>query len=120
MCRLRGRDPHAFEREFKFTKVSDIDHGATMPVAHDRGIMLDTQNQGPQCTACGSPMKLMAIEPSSTGQDLRTFSCPQCKRVQRHLIDSAVTEAWLDSQHQRQKSITHEVEGGRMIAKPAK
>jgi hypothetical protein len=118
--RLRGRDPQAFEQEVKFTKVSDIDHGATMPVAHDQVIMLDTQNQGPQCTACGSPMKLMAIEPSSTGQDLRTFSCPQCKRVQRHLIDSAVTEAWLDSQHQRQKSITHEVEGGRMIAKPAK
>jgi hypothetical protein len=25
--------------------------------------MLDRQNQGPQCTACGSPMKLTAIEP---------------------------------------------------------
>ena len=24
--------------------------------------MLDTQNQGPQCTACGSPMRLTAIE----------------------------------------------------------
>jgi len=57
--------------------------------------MLDRQNQGPQCTACGSPMKLSAIEPSCTGQDLRTFTCPECKRVQRHLIDSAVTEAWL-------------------------
>jgi hypothetical protein len=31
--------------------------------------MLDTQNQGPQCTACGSPMKLTAIEPSHPGQD---------------------------------------------------
>ena len=42
-------------------------------------------------------MKLMAIEPSNTlGQDLRTFSCPQCRRVQRHTIDSAVTEAWLE------------------------
>jgi hypothetical protein len=29
--------------------------------------MLDAQNQGPQCTACGSPMKLSANEPSSTG-----------------------------------------------------
>ena len=57
--------------------------------------MLDRQNQGPQCTACGSPMKLAAIEPSCTGQDLRTFTCPECKRVQRHLIDSAVTEAWM-------------------------
>jgi predicted RNA-binding Zn-ribbon protein involved in translation (DUF1610 family) len=57
--------------------------------------MLDKQNQGPQCTACGSPMKLSAIEPSSTGQDLRTFTCPNCGRVQRHIIDSAVTEAWL-------------------------
>jgi hypothetical protein len=57
--------------------------------------MLDTQNQGPQYTACGSPMKLTAIEPSALGQDLRTFTCPQCQRLQRHLIDSAVTEAWL-------------------------
>ena len=66
--------------------------------------MLDAQNQGPQCTACGSPMRLTAIEPSMPGQDLRsqnlrsqdlrTFSCPRCKRVQRHIIDSAVTEAW--------------------------
>jgi len=39
--------------------------------------MLDTQNQGPQCTACGSPLKLSAIEPSSAGHDLRTFTCPE-------------------------------------------
>jgi hypothetical protein len=58
--------------------------------------MLDKQNQGPQCTACGSPMKLTAIEPSGTGHDLRTFACSQCKRVQRHVIESAVTEAWLE------------------------
>jgi hypothetical protein len=67
--------------------------------------MLDTQNQGPQCTACGSPMKLTAIEPSHMGQDLmgqdlmsqdlRTFTCPHCRRVQRHIIESTVTEAWL-------------------------
>ena len=57
--------------------------------------MLDTQNQGPQCAACGSPMKLTAIEPSATGQDLRTFTCPKCKRVQRHIIESTVTEAWV-------------------------
>jgi hypothetical protein len=62
--------------------------------------MLDTQNQGPQCTACGSPMKLTAIEPSAPGQDLRsqdlrTFTCPHCSRVQRHIIESTVTEAWL-------------------------
>jgi tRNA(Ile2) C34 agmatinyltransferase TiaS len=58
--------------------------------------MLDRQNQGPQCTACGSPMKLSAIEPSSTGRDLRTFTCPECKRVQRHVMESAVTEAWVE------------------------
>jgi hypothetical protein len=58
--------------------------------------MLDRQNQGPQCTECGSPMKLTAIEPSMWGQDLRTFACLHCKRVQRHIIDSAVTEAWLE------------------------
>jgi len=57
--------------------------------------MLDTQNQGPECTACGSPMKLMAIEPSASGQDLRTFGCPRCQRIQRHIIASAVTEAWI-------------------------
>ena len=57
--------------------------------------MLDAQNLGPQCTVCGSPMKLTAIEPSAPGQDLRTFTCPQCKRVQRHVIESTVTEAWL-------------------------
>src|ERR1700731_3733118 len=53
--------------------------------------MLDTQNQGPQCMACGSPMKLTAIEPSnSSGQDLRTFACPHCRRVQQHIIESTV------------------------------
>ena len=57
--------------------------------------MLDTQNQGPQCTACGSPMRLTAIEPGAVGQDLRTFTCPECKRVQLHVIESAVTAAWL-------------------------
>jgi hypothetical protein len=57
--------------------------------------MLDTQNQGPQCTACGSPMRLTAIEPSALGQDLRTFTCQECKRVQRHVIESTVTEAWI-------------------------
>jgi predicted RNA-binding Zn-ribbon protein involved in translation (DUF1610 family) len=56
--------------------------------------MLDAQNQGPQCTACGS--KLAAIEPSMWGKDLRTFACPQCQRVQRHIIESAVTEIWLE------------------------
>jgi hypothetical protein len=57
--------------------------------------MLDKQNQGPECTACGSPMRLTAIEPSMWDHDLRTFSCPQCKRVQRHIIESTVTEAWV-------------------------
>jgi hypothetical protein len=56
--------------------------------------MLDKQNHGPQCTVCGSPMKLMAIEPSYAGHDLRTFACSQCQRVERHVIESAVTEAW--------------------------
>ena len=57
--------------------------------------MLDTQNQGPPCAACGSPMRLAAIEPSTLGQDLRTFACPQCQRVERHIIESTVTEAWV-------------------------
>jgi hypothetical protein len=36
--------------------------------------MLDTQNQGPQCMACGSPMKLSAIEPSALGHDLQRLA----------------------------------------------
>ena len=61
--------------------------------------MLDKQNQGPQCTACGSPMRLMVIEPSMWGQiwgqDLRTFACAQCEISQQHIIESTVTEAWV-------------------------
>jgi hypothetical protein len=57
--------------------------------------MLDKQNQGPECTICGSPMRLTVIEPSMWDQDLRTFACPLCKKIQRHVIESAVTEAWL-------------------------
>jgi hypothetical protein len=83
--------------------------------------MLDSQNQGPQCTACGSLMKLSAIEPSSAGQDLRTFTCPKCKRVQVHVIESAVTEAWPAPQRankdRREKAVTHEVRDGCMIPK---
>jgi hypothetical protein len=86
--------------------------------------MLDKQNQGPQCMACGSPMKLSAIEPSASGQDLRTFSCPQCRRVERHIIESAVTEAWLTPQRAikicRENAVTHEIHDGRMISKSAR
>jgi hypothetical protein len=60
--------------------------------------MLDRQNQGPQCTACDSPMKLTAIEPAGVGQDRRFFTCPHCRMVQGHIIDSAVTEAWVGPQ----------------------
>jgi hypothetical protein len=81
--------------------------------------MLDTQNQGPQCTACGSPMKLTAIEPTDTGQDLRTFTCSHCRRVRRSLIDSAVTEAWLEPQRAN-RAVTYEIHDGCMIRKPAK
>jgi hypothetical protein len=69
-------------------------------------------------------MKLSAIEPSSTGQDLRTFTCLACRRVQRHLIESAVTEAWLEPVHaikvKRANAITHDIRDGCMISKPAK
>jgi hypothetical protein len=61
--------------------------------------MLDKQNQGPPCTSCGSPVRLTVIEPSMWsqiwGQDLRTFACSQCKRIQQHVIESTVTDAWL-------------------------
>jgi uncharacterized protein YlaI len=57
--------------------------------------MLDDKHQGPQCTACGSAMKLAVIEPRMRGKDLRTYYCSQCKRVQRQIVESSVTEAWL-------------------------
>jgi len=83
--------------------------------------MLEKQNQGPQCTACGSLMKLSAIEPNSTGQDLRTFTCPICKRVERHIIESLVTEAWLEPQRtikgRRVNAVTHEIHSGQMAPK---
>jgi len=61
--------------------------------------MLDKQNEGPQRTACGSSMKLTAIESSnSSGHDLRTFACPRCRRVQQNMIASSVTEVWLEPQ----------------------
>jgi hypothetical protein len=85
--------------------------------------MLDTQNQGPQCTACGSPMKLTAIEPSnSSGHDLRTFACPHCRRVQQHTIESTVTEVWLEPQLKGRSAdaVTHEVHAGCMIPKKAR
>jgi hypothetical protein len=86
--------------------------------------VLDAQNQGPQCTACGSPMRLAAIEPSYTGRDLRTFTCPHCSRVQRHIIESTVTKAWLEPKRavelRQRKAVTHEVSKGRLIPKSAK
>jgi hypothetical protein len=78
--------------------------------------MLDRQSQGPQCTACGSPMKLTAIEPGALGQDRRFFTCPHCGRVQRHIFDSAVTEAWVP----QRGTVTYEIHNGRMIPKPVR
>lgn len=75
--------------------IANAEPSAGLNLEGSKQRMLDKQNQGPQCSACGSPMKLTAIEPSVLGQDLRTFTCPQCQRLQRHMIDSAVTEAWL-------------------------
>jgi hypothetical protein len=84
--------------------------------------MLDAQNQGPQCTACGSPMKLSVIEPSDTGRDLRTFTCSHCSRVQRHIIETTVTEPWLEPKRAVEaplrKAVTYEVIKGRLIPKP--
>jgi hypothetical protein len=37
---------------------------------------------------------LTAIEPGALGHDLRTYTCPHCRRVQRHIIESTATEAW--------------------------
>jgi hypothetical protein len=86
--------------------------------------MLDTQNQGPRCTACGSPMKFSAIEPGYTDHDLRTFVCPKCKKVQRHANESALTETLLDPERAinvgRGNAVTYEIRDGCMIPKPAK
>jgi hypothetical protein len=83
--------------------------------------MLDRQNQGPPCAACGSPMRLSAIEPSSTGHDLRTFTCQSCERVEVHVIARELTEAWPRPERaiqvRRESAVSHEVHGGRMIPK---
>ena len=83
--------------------------------------MLEKQSQGPQCTACGSPMKISSIEPGSMSQDLRTFTCPICRRVQSHMIESIVTEAWLEPQRalkdRHEGAVTHQIHDGRMISK---
>jgi hypothetical protein len=69
-------------------------------------------------------MTLTAIEPGGLGQDLRAFTCPKCKRVERHIVDSAVTEAWLEQQRaikaRQENAVTREVRDGRMIPKRAK
>ena len=109
----------------KFSTVSNIEHLPDSERLTERGnTMLDQQNQGPQCTACGSLMRLSAIEQSATGQNLRTFSCPECKRVQRHIIESTVTEAWLGPRRsikvRHENAVTHEIHDGRLISKPAK
>ena len=57
--------------------------------------MTDFRHDLPGCTGCGSPMMLANIEPAETGYDLRTFECPRCKRFQRYVIESSVTEMWL-------------------------
>ena len=54
-------------------------------------------------------MRLTAIEPSDTGHDLRTFHCRECSRVQRHVIKSAVTEAWLAPKRQTTDSASASV-----------
>ena len=76
--------------------------------------MLDAQNKGPQCTACGSPMTLTTIGPSDTCQDSQKFACLRCKRVQRYV---AGTGARLNPQ--RENAVTYEINAGRMISKPA-
>ena len=82
--------------------------------------MLDIQNQGPQCTACGCPMRLTAIEPSDTGLDLRTFACPHCKRIQQHIIEITVTEAWLEPKRAvkgHEKPVAYDIHDGCMPPK---
>jgi hypothetical protein len=83
--------PIGFEhRLFECPKCDHVEISVTASDPHKSkaAAMLDRQNQGPECTACGSPTKLTAIEPGSLGFDLRTFTCAQCKKVQRQLIDS--------------------------------
>jgi hypothetical protein len=45
-------------------------------------------------------------------------------RVQRHIIESAVTEAWLEPLRavrvRHRDGVTHEIHNGRMVAKAAK
>jgi hypothetical protein len=42
--------------------------------------MRDTQSQGPQCTACGSTMKLAAIEPTNSWVKI-------CERLRARIVE---------------------------------
>jgi hypothetical protein len=82
-----------------------------MPGRNDPPKVGGAQNRSPKCAACGSTMKLTTIEPSDTGRDLRTFTCPHCATIQRYIIESSVTEALIKSEiarnvmHQREECL---------------
>jgi len=64
-------------------------------------------------------MRLTAVEPSDSKQDLRTFTCPYCKREQRHIIAGAATEAPLDPKRviSKAKAVTYVIHEGRLVPK---
>ena len=57
--------------------------------------MLEHKTRVRNARLCGSPMRLRAIEPSGLSQDLRTFACPRCNRIQRHIMQSSGTVSGL-------------------------
>jgi RNase P subunit RPR2 len=76
--------------------------------------MPKTQHQDPHCAACGSLMKPTAVEENTPSQDLGTFTCLQCKRVQRYLLESAVGET---QSKPKPSVLTYVVRDGRLIPK---
>jgi hypothetical protein len=57
--------------------VVNIDQPLPGSEAHAR--FITAPPSATKCTACGSSIKLMAIEPSDIGHDLRTFACRNAK-----------------------------------------
>ena len=51
---------------------------------------------------------------------LAWFACPHCKRIQQHIIEITVTEAWLEPKRAvkgHEKPVAYDIHDGRMIPK---
>ena len=57
----------------------------------ERGVLMTTYQpatahsdsiERPDCSKCGTKMRLFGIEPETPGYELHSFACPNCNRIQ--------------------------------------